>query len=1458
MSNVSVFNLAPPTITISQIDFSGVTASCDTFCPCNPSENGTFTISNVGESTLGITYSPFGIPPYLNGCIEVTDSLGGIQNFDVGTGTSGVASFSNVTYDGVTDIQITVYDGNCGAIPLTPTPTETIQITPTQTETPDSTPTPTETVPLTPTPTETIPLTPASTPTSTSTYVEYGITSFGYATTNEACDSLNSTIPVYAEPGNTVPIVTMVFYDDTGLTIPHNGGGSGQYFLLTRGATTWAAQVNTIGELTDYALCSTLTTPTPTPTSTPTDTPASTPTSTVGSTPPVTPTETPTPTPTETIPLTPTPTETPAVYVAPCYLLTSGVIPVTGGGGTTTTGTITVVGTTVNVWAEYNSGGSSSGTAQFSMVINAISASGTFTINSSGQIGYSDTGGSTSFGFVTLAPGTYNFSLTKDDNLTSGNEVKLSHSVGANPATSIDVDTCTTPTPTPTINETPTPTPTNTETPTPTPTNTETPTVTPSVTPTNTITQTPSPTEPIDEYQFQDCCYGFIFRYANIPGTWSVGNVIHISGGVGFNGCAQVVTNTSSGPLYSSVGVSFQGQIDCPSCVSSYPCITPTPTTTSTPTPTPTTTTTPTVTPTVTSTPTDTPNATPTQTQTPVVPLVDCFSATTTGTTWSYHDCCGDFIAGTDIGLPICVDTLLPYNGINVSSSVCISPVCYSAATLADCCTGEIFFALVDQTTADGNASYGVVYRFNERSYYFIRFGGPGGPYVGLPDFGSCEKANEAYPCLTPTPTVTQSPYLTPTMTPTPSITPPHCESTDFCFTTQFSGLSQYNGTYTQYTTYNTKNAYSGDGITTGYIFYTGSYWCLSASLGGSCLLQGASPCYSVCPDISSEVFTSGICPTPTPTPADCSTLDFLAYYDCDYEPLPTPTPSVPCSLVNFDMTGIGVTPTPTQTGPACQTFLDFSLSGYTIPPTPTVTASPTITLTRTVDESGSVTFTLLEDTFVCTTVRVLQDCDTEQEYLTSQSLFYSGSTGLIPITSGLTMLVLIQGSPVCVNYITDRKGSSTTIIDEVVALYSNCTYCNPVVTPTQTVTATNTQTPTPTPSITPSQTVTSSITPSPTSTNGTTPPPTPSVTMTMTPSNTPTYTMTPTPSPTSTWVYVYESCTVVPSKLPRKAQVIQTQPVTFVGTEGRTFKNSDGICWKYVGQFNTNYIAPLGIDSLTYEGNYFVDAINYVYQNCDECLAIPVVDPCVDYVYYNAQRCDNSEVINAKACDIVIEIPINFFELGISGTQTSSTSLAPTVGQVVTVTSYDTNNTITDQFCATITSIISEVNTSNIAGSTLFGGSVYTCDTCPLYNRYTISTCNDDDAQVTNFPLYVPYTVDLLNVGDVISVNENANCFTVITVEGLTTEPYLSVLTTNSLAYTYEAKYQDCNGCFQGQDPIIEEGIQVGTDPYDPQDNRGGSGSDTLYISTNLPSPERGREYLINYAESDTQNNLQ
>ena len=1434
-SNLFVYNVSPPTITINQIDWGGNPITCDSLCPCTPGDNSTYTIPSTGTFNLEFHVSN-GV---LNGCITVTDSLGLIQNQDIANTYSGIVTFATVTYDGITDIQVVINDNLCAPIP---TPTETPTVSPS--------------------------------PTPTPTYSQYSVTSFGYGSASAACASSTNTV-IYASPGSTDPIVGMIFYADSTLTTPYVGNGSGVWLLLEQNSNKWAVQIDTNGELLDKSDCALLPTTTPTPS------------------------------------VTPPPCDCNYLYLNVSQL---DLDDATGNTDTNLNGRVFIDFTDCN-----------SNPAQYSAIVAGI-------IN-------------TTLCYLTSQFVSAVYYYKNDTQLLA-----TFSSYYPNGCCSV-----VTPTPTETSTATPPVTPSPTATPPVTPS--PTPSVTPPVTPTT--TQTPTQTEPYDVYLFQDCCdLTNFFRYENVPGILVVGNTYGISGGVGFNGCATVQVYSATGTVYNGSGIGFTnyGPSSCASCISIIPCPTPTPTQTQTQTQTPsnspTQTQTPTTTPTTTTTPTDTPDPTPTQTQTPVVPTVMCYSATTTGTTWSYHDCCGDFIAGTDTGLAICVDTLLPYNGINVTTSSCISPVCYSAATLADCCTGEIFFALVDQTTADGNAAYGVVYRFNERSYYFIRFGGPGGPYVGLPDYGSCEKANEAYPCLTPTPTVTQSPYQTPTITPTPSITPPHCESTDFCLTTQFSGISEYNGTYTQYTTYNTKNAYSGDGITVGYIFYTGSYWCLSSSLGGSCILQGASPCYSVCPDISGEIFTTGICPTPTPTPADCSTLNFLAYFDCDYEPLPTPTPSVPCSLVNFDMTGIGVTPTPTQTGPACQTFLDFSLSGYTLPPTPTVTASPTITLTRTVAADGRVTFTLLDDTFACTTVRVLQDCTTGQEYLTSQALFYSGSTGQIPITSGITMLAMIDGSPVCVDYITDRKGSSTSIVEEVIALYSECDYCNPVVTPTQTVTATNTQTPTPTPGVTPTQTATPTLSPtntaspsptpsmtaspgsdpSPTPSETATQTPTPSVTVTMTPSNTPTYTMTPTPSPTSVWVYVYESCTEVPSKLPRKMQVIQTQPVTFIANEGRTFKNSDGICWKYVGQFNTNYIAPLGIDSVTYTGNYFVNAINYVYQSCNECLAVLDVDPCVNYVYYTATRCDNSESVScvdcelyvnntfgvldinyqscegtwyyneliqpnqsvcivpqtgggvdwatmqyqspncgkycisstptqttiyAKACDIIIDLSINFFELGISGTQTSRTSTAPTVGQVVTITSYDTNNTITDQFCATITSIIPQVQTTNIAASALFGQS-YTCNTCPIYNRYTISTCNNDDSQVTNFPLYVPYTVDLLSVGDVVSVNENANCFTVVTYEGLITDAYLSVLLTNSLAYSFESKYQDCNGCFEGQSPIIEEGVQNGTDPYIAEDNRGGSGSDTLYISNNLQSPERGREYLINYAESDTQNNLQ
>jgi hypothetical protein len=104
------------------------------------------------------------------------------------------------------------------------------------------------------------------------------MSSFGYGSTYDACAG-STTIVVYAPPGYATPMVGMIFYDNSNLTSPHNGGSSGQWFLLEKGGTTWAAQVFTDGEVLDYVDCSTLVTPTGTPASTPPVTPSQTPTS---------------------------------------------------------------------------------------------------------------------------------------------------------------------------------------------------------------------------------------------------------------------------------------------------------------------------------------------------------------------------------------------------------------------------------------------------------------------------------------------------------------------------------------------------------------------------------------------------------------------------------------------------------------------------------------------------------------------------------------------------------------------------------------------------------------------------------------------------------------------------------------------------------------------------------------------------------------------------------------------------------------------------------------------------------------------------------------------------------------------------------------------------------------------------------------------------------------------------
>lgn len=880
------------------------------------------------------------------------------------------------------------------------------------------------------------------------------------------------------------------------------------------------------------------------------------------STPPPTPTETPTNTPTTT-PTIATPTQTPTTTVTDTPTPTPTITQTSGGGPATPTPTSTVTQTqtptptttptNVSVWYQITN------CADSSIEYSEEYPFGTFFINDR----------VTSPGNVWVVTG----SVFTDP---GGTLVPIS-STGQQfcPSTPTPTPTSTN---TPTITETPTPTPTitETETPTPTPTVTPTPGLPPSNTPTQTPTETPTPTQTPTETP------------------------------------TPTVTETPT---------------ETP---------TPTPTVTETETPTPTVTDTPTQTPTSTPTPTttETPTQTPTQTPGIVIQFQDCDDGSNvfrfgngisplilgdvyviTGST--DFSGCATVVANTGAG------PIFDASGVTFTNTTgCLDPVCprtnKRAAQMGRCDNGEIFYATVDSDVAFVDAAY----VYNDVCYKFIEFSGPGGPYLGAPDFDDC-----TFCVPTPTPTVTPNP--TPTVTPTITPTVGVCGDTEFCLRTSFSGLSMFNGSYTAGASYNGRLTYSGS--PQGVIYYftssTESYWCLSDSLGGTCYLQGSSPCYSVCPDIASVSFTTGPCVTPTPTPSNCQ-LNFLAYFDCDWEPLPTPSATI--TILDMDLTALPVSPTPTPT-PVCNIGLDFSITGIT--PQVTATMTPTPSSTLPLDINGTVTFEMMNKGFSCVNTKVLIDCTTQVTYYVAQDLYYSGITLQPPIT----LLGYINGNLTCATYSADTTSiSSNSTVGEILNIYGGCGPCLPPATPTPTPTVSNTPTITPTASSTPGSTVTptstttptitptNTVTPTITRTPGGTPPPTQSVTPTNTP--TPTKTMTPTPTitptititpsitptitPTPNYVYVFKTCEKV-IKGVSFSEVIQTSPVSYTITVGQTFKDSNGTCWSYKGQFDTSYVtSDANTSPFTYSGNYFDGLTPTIFASCEDCLTPPPPPP--------------------------------------------------------------------------------------------------------------------------------------------------------------------------------------------------------------------------------------------------------
>jgi hypothetical protein len=683
----------------------------------------------------------------------------------------------------------------------------------------------------------------------------------------------------------------------------------------------------------------------------------------------------------------------------------------------------------------------------------------------------------------------------------------------------------------------------------------------------------------------------------------------------------------------------------------------------------------------------------------------------------------------------------------------------------------------VDEDTA----YQGAVYEYNNGCYRFEEFSGPGGPDLGAPDWGDCPS------CLNNTPTPT--PYSTPTVTPTVSSTPAACDSGDFCFTTSLVGLSNYNGQYTSGSTYNGRVTYSGGGISTGVVYYftsaTESYWCLSTSLGGSCLLKGSNPCYSSCPDISFGSFVSGVCPTPTPTPIDCSTFDFNAYFDCDWEPLPTPSPSVDCDDVAFQVTSIPLTPTPTPSGNFC-TGKAVSFVINEIPSgSPTPSPTPTITLTKTVDASGRVTFNIFDETFSCVSVKVLNKCGTDIYYYTSDALVYEGT----PIQAGMVMLAVVNEEIMCVKYERDDSDlSSNSNVDTILSIYGNdCSNCSNLPTPTPTTTPT--QTGTPSVSVTPTQTKTPTLTPTSTPTPTTTPPPgatptatpretysptpTPTNTPQASPTQTPTQTFTPTPSVTPNWKYVYSSCSpILPNVFP--TYLIQTSQSPIQTIVGNQFKDNQGTCWTYEGRFEPNYIAPVQSVSQTYSGNYFAGQPAITFTSCTDCQTI-VIPPCSE-IYFQATKCGTSDTVVVRACDLGPCQTLNF------GIVTGEFCITPQVGMTVGVF----NSQGGDEFCVVLDSIVSAQSSTLYVGTPAYAGFA-TCS-CPLHRVYKGNSCDGLDFDVT---IYDALTNPIIVNGKV--AGTNIKCYTITEYVGIkNVYPFLTglvpVINTTAL--------DDCPSC--------------------------------------------------------------
>jgi hypothetical protein len=103
--------------------------------------------------------------------------------------------------------------------------------------------------------------TSTTTTTTTAAPVAYTIDNGANGNPYGACVGSVPTSVVYAEPGNTVPIVGLILYTNQNLTTPFVGS-AGWRKLVNPSSVAYAAEVNSSGEITNYVTCTSQTTTT--------------------------------------------------------------------------------------------------------------------------------------------------------------------------------------------------------------------------------------------------------------------------------------------------------------------------------------------------------------------------------------------------------------------------------------------------------------------------------------------------------------------------------------------------------------------------------------------------------------------------------------------------------------------------------------------------------------------------------------------------------------------------------------------------------------------------------------------------------------------------------------------------------------------------------------------------------------------------------------------------------------------------------------------------------------------------------------------------------------------------------------------------------------------------------------------------------------------------------------------